>query len=153
MNAASGVSPKTRVLEVQRDLSYAQSRYLATRAETWTSIRTVADFQRQLEREKETHRAALLTEAQDTEVALAKVDTQIKASAEKFAVVGGARSALYLRPDEEANVSIFRKVDGHTERLPATSDSDVLAGDVVEIDLKPGRLLGMAGSSTAPGNP
>src|SRR4029077_20074748 len=143
-NFEKGIAPRNRLSEAQRDLAFASSRYLATQAQMWVARRTVDEFQRQVDRLNENRRSTLLTELQDASLALEKIQSQIKAAAEKFAVVGGARSALYTRPGNEVDVTIFRKVNAQLQTMQVTANSEVLAGDVVEIDLKPGRLLGMA---------
>jgi Domain of unknown function (DUF1972)/Polysaccharide biosynthesis/export protein/SLBB domain len=138
-----GLTPTNRLFDQRRDLAMAKSRYLATQSQTWSARRTLGDLQLQLYRAIEGHRTGLLRELQDTSLAMENVQSQLKAVAEKFAVTGGARSALYVRAANEIDVTIFRKGGNGGKPLQATADSDVLAGDVIEIDLKPGRLLGM----------
>jgi hypothetical protein len=91
----------------------------------------------------EGHRSGLLKELQDTSVELENVQSRLKAVAEKLAVTSGTRSALYVRAANELDVTIFRKVGEGAKQLQASADSDVLAGDVVEVYLKPGGLLGV----------
>jgi hypothetical protein len=90
----------------------------------------------------------LIRELQDTSLTLERLQSQLKAVAEKFAVTGGARSALYVRSANEIDVMIFRKARDGAEQLQATADSDVLAGDVIEIDLRPARLLGATAAAS-----
>ncbi len=146
-NVARGLSPANRLTEEHRDLVAAKTRYLATQSQLWSARKAVEEAQRQLDRISESHRATLLVELQDAALALEKTKAQIKASAEKFAVIGGARSALYMRPGDETDVTIFRRAQDGIEKLRVSEDSEVLAGDVVEIDLKPGRLLGMTATA------
>ena len=141
-NAAHGIASQMRVAEVQREFTSAQSRYLATLGNVWGGERSLADLDRQLAHLESSRRTALLTEAQNTAVELEKVEGQLKAAGEKFAVIGGARSGLYMHAGDEADVTIFRTKDGHVNRLEATFDSDVLPDDTVEVDLRPGRWLG-----------
>ncbi len=143
-----GVSPAVRLTETLRDLANAKSRYLATELQSSLAKRALEDAQRQLARSEDARRASLLSEAQDTALALEKLNSQFKASAEKFAVIGGARSALYARPGDGAEVTIFRRKDNRVERLVVTEDTEVVPGDDVEINLRPQRLLGLAADKT-----
>lgn len=146
-NVTKGITPMNRLAETQRDLAAAKTRFLSTQSQSWSAKRSLEELQLQLDRAIESHRTSLLTEMQDASVTLEKIQSQVKAVGEKFTANGGARSALYLKPGNEVDVTIFRKAGDKTENIPASAESDVLAGDVIEIDLKPGRLLGMAAAS------
>ena len=145
-----GVVPTVRLAESLRDFANAKSRYLATESQTSLAKRTLEEAQRQLTSHEDARRASLLAEAQETAITMEKLDSQIKASAEKFAVVGGARSALTARPGEEAEVTIYRRKDNRVERLVVTEDTEIVAGDDVEINLRPQRLLGLAADGKLP---
>ena len=149
-NVDRGVSPAIRLAEVQRDLASAKSRALSTEAQIAAARRILSEAQLQLGRAEENRRTALLTEAQETAMALEKVSASVKASAEKFAVIGGARSALYTRPGEEADVTIYRRHDQRNEKIAATPETEIVAGDVVEINLRPQRLLGLTNDGRPP---
>jgi polysaccharide biosynthesis/export protein len=143
-----GITPTNRLFDQRRDVAMAKSRYLATQSQTWNARRTLEDLQMQLYRSTEARRSGLITELQDTSLTLERLQSQLKAVAEKFAVTGGARSALYVRSANEIDVMIFRKARDGAEQLQATADSDVLAGDVIEIDLRPAPLLGAAATAS-----
>jgi protein involved in polysaccharide export with SLBB domain/glycosyltransferase involved in cell wall biosynthesis len=141
--ADKGLIPANRLFDERRDLAMAKSRYLATQSQTWNARRTSGELQIQLYRTEEGHRSGLLKELQDTSLELENVQSRLKAVVEKFAVTAGARSALYKRAGNEMDVTIFRKVGEGVKQLQASADSDVLAGDVIEVDLKPGDVLGV----------
>jgi hypothetical protein len=101
-------------------------------------------LQIQLERAVQARRAGLVAELEDSNLALEKTKSQLKAIAEKFAVVGGARSALYMRPQSEIAVEIQRKAGDAVNAMQATVDTPVVPGDVIEVDVKSGRMFGVA---------
>jgi len=147
---ARGVVATTRLQETLRALASAKSRMLTTESQMSVAKRALDDAQRQLLRLEETRRSALLAEAQETAVALEKLNAQVKASAEKFAVVGGARSSMSSPHDGEAEVVVYRREDNRVTRLVMREDAPIMAGDTIEINLKPQRLLGLAADKLTP---
>jgi hypothetical protein len=59
-------------------------------------------------------------------------------------VVGVSLPALYLRAGDEAQIIIYRKQAGGVEQVLVTSDAAVGPDDVVSVNLRPARLIGMA---------
>jgi polysaccharide export outer membrane protein len=143
-----GLAPTSRLFDQRRDVALAKSRLLATQSQTWNARRTLGDLQLQLYRSNEARSSGLIRELQDTSLTLEGLQSQLKAVAEKFAVTGGARSALYVHSANEIDVRIFRKTHDGAEQQQAAADSDVMAGDVIEIDLKPARLLGVTAATS-----
>ncbi|WP_084673890.1 polysaccharide biosynthesis/export family protein [Methylobacterium sp. WSM2598] len=142
-----GTSPETRLAEVRRDLASAKSRYHATQAQVWAAARALSEHRRQLARVVEVRRGARLAEAQETDIALQKLEAQTKALAEKFAVIGGIRAALYTSAGNDLEVTVYRQNAAGSERLTASSDSKIEPDDVVSVNVRPGRLLGMAATA------
>ena len=146
-NFDRGVIPANRLSEQQRDLSYAKSQYLAGLSQTWVARKSLGDLQIQLEQTIQSRREKALSDLADSDLSLEKIRSQLKAVAEKFGIVGGARSALYMSSKNDVVVEIHRKAGDAVNTLQATVDTAVVPGDVIEIDLKPARLMGVAGSS------
>jgi glycosyltransferase involved in cell wall biosynthesis len=148
-NFDKGVIPATRLSEQQRDLAYAKSQYLAGLSQSWIARKSLGDLQLQLEQAIQSNREKALSELADSGLALEKIKSQLKAVAEKFTIVGGARSALYMNSDNDVAVEIHRKTGDAVNALQATVDTAVVPGDVIEVDLKPARLLGLASTDGA----
>ena len=148
-----GVSPTVRIAEARRDLASAKSRSDSTDAQISSSERALSEALLSLNRSEDAHRSGLLADMDAVATGLEKLAPQEKAAAEKFAVVGGARSALYAQTGDEASVAIYRRTDGKVEQIPATLDTEIVAGDVISINLRPQRLLGLAAAPVAPKTP
>jgi len=145
-NFERGIIPANRLSDQQRMVSFAKSQYLARQSQSWGARKSLGDLQIQLDRTIQARQGSLLAELEDNNLALEKNKSQLKAIAEKFAIVGGARSALYMHPESALAVEIHRKSDDATNSIQATVDTPVVPGDVIEVDLKPGRILGVASS-------
>lgn len=113
----------------------------------WAAARALSEHRRQLARVVEVRRGARLAEAQETDIALQKLEAQTKALAEKFAVIGGIRAALYTSAGNDLEVTVYRQNAAGSERLTASSDSKIEPDDVVSVNVRPGRLLGMAATA------
>ncbi|WP_407158214.1 DUF1972 domain-containing protein [Bradyrhizobium sp. STM 3557] len=146
-NFDRGVIPANRLSEQQRDLAYAKTQYLAGLSQSWAARKSLGDLQIQLEQTIQSRREKALSDLADSDLALEKIRSQLKAVAEKFAIVGGARSALYMNSKNDVVVEIHRKAGDAVNTLQATVDTAVVPGDVIEVDLKPARLMGFAGSN------
>lgn len=140
-NVANGAMPQTRIAEVERYLANAQNRYGTTQAQVWTAAVNVSEMKHKLTEAEGSHKAALLREAGETKATLAKIASRIEAVAEEFAVAGGAQSGP---SGDRPHISVYRKHDGAVKKRSASFDDDISAGDVVEIYMVPGDVLGLA---------
>jgi protein involved in polysaccharide export with SLBB domain/glycosyltransferase involved in cell wall biosynthesis len=145
-NVTRGVLPQIRIAEGERNLTNAQSRYLATQAQVSTAERSLSDLQRELAKTEGSHRAALMKEAEETTLALEKIGSQLRACEEQLTMLRGVGPGPEPRKDD-ARITIFRKTNTSEENGVAQLDSDVFASDVVEIRLRVRPAVGITATS------
>ena len=130
-----GVVPITRVLDQQRTLLLSRSRYLITAGQSATAKRTLEETRRQTDRFEEARRADLLRELSDVTLNIERINSRLQSTAEKFAVVGSARSTIVSGSDE-ALITLYRRDGQQIQTIPATDGTDIMPDDIVEITLK-----------------
>ena len=138
-----GLAPSSRYLDEQRSALLSRSRLQGTQALAATAKKGAEDARRQLERATENKRAETLSQITQTQVDIDRIKNRIESAAEKFAVIGSARSAV-LAVGGGAEVNIYRRVGGKPTTIRGGEDMPVEPGDVVEVTLKASKLLGAA---------
>ena len=133
----SGSLPSPRVTESRRSLLLSSTRRLQTTVELMRVQRQREDFQRQIERLTSQRDIALLRELKDSHVRLADLRVRTQALSQKLQPLGGAGSVPIGTSELQAEVVVVRKSGRQWLRLPASVDSDVEPGDVIEVALRP----------------
>lgn len=139
-----GLVAAQRLLDEQRSALLSRSRLASTASEAAAAKRASEEASRQVERYDETRKANLLREKSDVISNLDKLQSRITSTAEKFAIIGSARSAVVSAGGTVPEVTIFRRRGGAVQTLRTDEDAALEPGDVVEVTLKAGKLLGMA---------
>lgn len=139
-----GLVAAQRLLDEQRSALLNRSRLASITSEAAAAKRAVEEAERQTQRFEENRTASLLKEKAEALSNLDRLQSRITSTAEKFAVIGSARSAVVKAAGTVPDVTIFRRNGEKPIKLQTDEDALLQPGDVVEIALKAGKLLGMA---------
>ena len=139
-----GLVAAQRLLDEQRSALLNRSRLASITSEAAAAKRAVEEAERQTQRFEENRTASLLKEKAEALSTLDRLQSRITSTAEKFAIIGSARSAVVTAAGTVPEVTIFRRTGEKAVRIQTDEDATLLPGDVVEITLKAGKLLGMA---------
>ncbi|WP_210485783.1 polysaccharide biosynthesis/export family protein [Microvirga antarctica] len=130
-----GLASTGRTTDEQRAMVLTRSREMDTAARLAQARQAREEMARRLQKADE--RQAKLP--QDLQVAIATLDgigTQMEALGEQLALSGNIGSQAEATGRSTTQVAIFRKTGETQARVPATEDSPVQPGDVVEITIK-----------------
>jgi polysaccharide export outer membrane protein len=130
-----GTVPSTRVADARRASLMSSSQWLQTGVQASQTRKQILDLARELERAEHSRRQEILRDQQDERVKLAALRGRLNAVAEKLLYTGAVRTQLVRGQGNKPTVTIFRKVRDTEERLPATEDTQLQPGDVVEVAL------------------
>ena len=128
----NGALVSTRVSESRRALLLSSSRRLETTVQLMRTKLQVEEYGRQLERGANQRRITLLRDLRDANVHAADLRIKIQAISEKLRPLGNASSLPAAGINQRAEVVIVRKAGQQWQRLPATEDTEVEPGDVIE---------------------
>jgi polysaccharide export outer membrane protein len=131
-----GMTPTTRLSEARRSVLISETQVLQTISEISQAERQRDVDSRQRVKLDEDRRAELLTEAQDTRVKMAQVESKIQATSEKLVYTAALQSQLTHGTSRKPEVIIFRKGEAGAERIAADEDTELFPGDVIEVVLK-----------------
>jgi polysaccharide biosynthesis/export protein len=128
----TGIQTNARMADARRALLLSSNQRLATLVELMRVRSQQADYERQLERNKNQKKITLLNDLRDVSVRLADLAAKLRAASMKLQSPGaGLPTAKAVQP----RVTIMRRVGDEWRQLPAGNDSEVLPGDVVEAAL------------------
>jgi polysaccharide export outer membrane protein len=128
----NGALVSTRVSESRRALLLSSSRRLETTVQLMRTKLQVEEFGRQLERGANQRQITLLHDLRDANVHAADLRIRIQAVSEKLRPLGNVSSLPAAGINQHAEVVIVRKAGQQWQRLPATEDTEVEPGDVIE---------------------
>jgi polysaccharide export outer membrane protein len=131
-----GVVPVTRVTEVRRAALLASSRFLQTTVAAHNASKDLEEFRSRLQRSDGGSRIELLKELEDSHAALESLRVQIEAAKQKLALHSAARRSLIEAPAGELRISVFRASRESSERIVGSEQTELLPGDVVEVDVR-----------------
>jgi len=137
-----GIQTNARLADVRRALLLSSSRQLNTTVELMHIHQREAELSRQMDRDANRRRIALLGELNDVNTRLAQLDARLRAVSERLRP--GAASAQAASQDGSAvQVTVSRKSDNGWRQLRASDDLEIEPGDVIEVQ------IGGAASSVA----
>jgi polysaccharide export outer membrane protein len=128
----SGALVSTRVSESRRALLLSSSRRLETTVQLMRTRFQVEEYGRQLGRIANQRQITLLRELRDANAHLADLRVKIQAVSEKLRPLGNVSSLPAAGNSMRSDVVIVRKAGAQWQRLPATEDTAVEPGDVIE---------------------
>lgn len=131
-----GLAPFNRVTDEQRSLLLSSDRLLQTSAQMSQAERLREQLSRDAQKVEEQRRLRLLDELQDAETAIAGLRARLDGVAEKLVYTGALRSQLVGGKAGKPDLALIRKQGAAAERLPATEDTNLRPGDVVEVTLR-----------------
>ena len=130
-----GLSPITTLNDARRNSLLQSTRQLQTLSQVALTEKDRDQLLLERERAQGKRLLSLLAERQNAEVELAKAQARLESLRVRLQLL----NALPLPPSsgnkDEANVYIYRKTKGVTQRITANHDSDLLPGDTVEVEL------------------
>lgn len=138
-----GIIPTARLLDEQRSVNLARSRLQDTQTRLAQAQRVAEEAQRALDRFNEQRRMELMREINESMSARERIKNRIESSAEKFAIVGTASSAVMIAGGDGPEVKLFRRDKGKPVTITGNEDTLVEPGDVIQVTLKASKLLGM----------
>ncbi|MHB2166114.1 polysaccharide biosynthesis/export family protein [Alsobacter sp. R-9] len=138
-----GVVPVTRVLDEQRTLAMGRSRTLVTAGQSATAKRAMEESRRALDRFEESRKTELLALITDARLSIDRTNSRLQATAEKYSVVGAARSTI-VSGINDVTIKIHRRVNGKAGTIEATEDTALMPDDLVEVTLNQARIAGAA---------
>jgi len=130
-----GLASTGRTTDEQRAMVLTRSREMDTAARLAQARQAREEMARRVERADE-RQAKLPQELQAAIATLDGLGTQVEAMGEQLALSGNIGSQAEATGRSAVQVAIFRKTGNTQVRLPATEDSPVEPGDVVEITIK-----------------
>jgi polysaccharide export outer membrane protein len=128
----SGALVSTRVSESRRALLLSSSRRLETTVQLMRTRLQVEEYGRQRERVANQRQITLLRDLRDANVHLADLRIKIQAIGEKLRPLGNVGALPAAGNTLRSEVVIVRKAGQQWRRLPATEDTEVEPGDVIE---------------------
>lgn len=131
-----GLVTNSKVMDVEKmhnryRADLAQAELQETRAQ-----QEILNLESQIRRKQQSYESTLIAEVQDTQVRVAKLESQLKYVTDKLLFVsyyGGHRSFDDLHGS--VNISIFRRNEGREEVMAANELTSVRAGDVIEVSI------------------
>ncbi len=144
-----GVVPITRVLDEQRTLALSRSRTLITSGQSATAKRASEEARRQYDRFEEGRKTELLGQIADVRLNVDRINSRMQSTAEKFSVVGAARSTI-ISGINDVTIKIHRRSSGRVETTSAAEDTFVQPDDFVEVVLNQARIAGAAVKLSVP---
>jgi polysaccharide export outer membrane protein len=139
-----GLITSNRVLDEQRSLNLARTRLQDNQARAALARRELENAQRAVDRFVEQRRSDLTTQLSETLANIERIKNRVEASAEKFAILGTGSSAILMAGGDGPEVTVFRAENGKQVTIRGDLDTAIEPGDVVQVQLKASKLLGMA---------
>jgi polysaccharide biosynthesis/export protein len=138
--SARGITTSIRVEEERRALATLRGQYMDALARLTVARREHGEAIRQLDRAGDERQQRLVRELIDATAQLEQIRSQLKAAGERLIFVGALKSQL-RRGDGGPEITIFRQTENGQERVPATEDTAMLPGDVLDVLIQPERLV------------
>lgn len=138
--SARGITTSIRVEEERRALATLRGQYMDALARLTVSRREHEEARRQLDRAGDERQQRLVRELIDATAQLEQIRSQLKAAGERLIFVGALKSQL-RRGDGGPEITIFRQSENGQERVPATEDTAMLPGDILDVLIQPERLV------------
>ena len=137
---ARGMVAVMRVDEERRSLATLRSQQVDTEARLAQAKKDREDLGRRVERLTEENQEKLTRELQNTLIDVEKLRNQIRSAGERLLYVGALKAQL-RGGSGGPQLTIHRIVAGNRTSLPATEDSDILPGDVLDVLIRPEQLI------------
>ncbi|HSP23942.1 MAG TPA: polysaccharide biosynthesis/export family protein [Saliniramus sp.] len=138
--SARGITTSIRVEEERRALATLRGQYMDALARLTVARREHEVAQRQLDRAGDERQQRLVRELIDATAQLEQFRSQLKAAGERLIFIGALKSQL-RSGDGGPEITIFRQTENGQERVPATEDTAMLPGDVLDVLIQPERLV------------
>ena len=130
----TGNQTNARMADMRRALLLSATQRLGTLVELMKVQSQRADLERQLEKNGNQKKAALLNDLRDGSVRLADLEVKLRAAGMKLQSSGAAtRAGLAMGKPLRPQVTIVRKVDDELRQLALDNDSELMPGDVVAV--------------------
>jgi polysaccharide biosynthesis/export protein len=132
----NGDQTNARVAEIRRSLLLTSTRRLGTLVELMRVRSQRSDYERQAEKSGNQKKIDLLNDLRDTSVLLANLEIKLRAAGAKLQAPSAVASVEPSAADRvQPHVTIVRWVGDNWQQLPAKNESEVLPGDVLEVEL------------------
>jgi polysaccharide export outer membrane protein len=82
----------------------------------------------------------LIQDLQDASVEIDKLRTQVQAASEKLLYTGAVKAQM-KRGGVGPELTIYRKTEAGPVGIPATEDAEILPGDVIDVIIRPDKLV------------
>lgn len=145
-----GTLPILRVTDARRAMLLSATRKLQTTAQLMQTKRQRDDLFRQIERLDSQHRAELLRELQEANVALSKIRIKLQSTGEKLQYTRLAKSQLARGLGTKPAIRIVRNGGKDAGNLIVDEDFELEPGDVVEVALRDDPVADVSASDGAP---
>lgn len=139
-SATKGLVMVSRVDDERQTLAELRGQQVDIQSRLVMAQRTRAELTRNIELQKEQHRAQLNERLREATIEKEKLSSRLRASGEKLLYTGAVKAQL--RDDNSGlSVVVHRKVDGALTGIQADEDTEILPDDVVEVTLRPEQMM------------
>lgn len=138
--SARGITTTLRVEEERRALAMLRGQHMDALARLTVARREHEESRRRLARIDGERQERLLRELIGATAELEQIRAQLKGAGERLIYMGGLRSQLQ-RDGSGPELTLFRDRSGSAERIPATEDTPLQPGDVLEVTVRPEQLV------------
>jgi polysaccharide export outer membrane protein len=139
-SATKGLVMVSRVDDERQTLAELRGQQVDIQSRLVMAQRAHAELTRNIELQKEQHRAQLNERLREATIEKEKLSSRLRASGEKLLYTGAIKAQL--RDDNSGlSVVLHRKVDGALTGIQADEDTEILPDDVVEVTLRPEQMM------------
>ena len=139
-SATKGLVMVSRVDDERQTLAELRGQQVDIQSRLVMAQRARAELTRNIELQKEQHRAQLNERLREATIEKEKLSSRLRASGEKLLYTGAIKAQL--RDDNSGlSVVLHRKVDGALTGIQADEDTEILPDDVVEVTLRPEQMM------------
>lgn len=139
-NSARGITPNARIDEERRALAHLRSQHLDATSRMMNARREVEQQRRLLERTTSEREQGLIAELREATSELERAKFQLRATGEQLVYAVGLRSQI-KNGNDGLDLVVMRPAGDKLERILVTEDSAIEPGDVLEIMIRPDRLI------------
>lgn len=141
---SQGITTNTRVDDERRALANLRSQHMDATSRMMTAKREIEEQKRLLQQIQSERQQQLVTALRDATSELERVKFQLRATGEQLIYTGGLKAQL-KNTNSGPDLTIIRRQDDGVRRIAVTEDSAMLPGDVLDVTIRPDRLIVVPG--------
>ena len=139
-NNAHGITPNMRVDDERRALASLRGQHMDATSRLLAARRDMDQQERSLERSLSQREQDLIAQLHEATSELERVKFHLKAAGEQV-IYTGALKAQLKNGASGPDLTIFRASNDSVRQIPATQDTVIQPGDVLDVTIRPERLI------------